>query len=108
MAHNTQGYEGALHPPKPISRWLIRGHIHEKWCQQQCQINVSVDNRHFASISEQTISDGSAHGSTNIRCPDGMQGCGAVCCSHYLMTTNIKGLSSMRLYRNLGTGQKAA
>ena len=40
--------------PEDDGRWLLHGHIHEKWRQQHRQINVGVDAWHFTPVPEQT------------------------------------------------------
>lgn len=42
---------------RPIDegKWLLCGHIHEKWRQQQRMINVGVDVWDFAPVSEETL-----------------------------------------------------
>jgi calcineurin-like phosphoesterase family protein len=47
----------ALSAPKDEGRWLLHGHIHEKWRQRGRMINVGVDVWNFAPVSLDTISD---------------------------------------------------
>ena len=60
--------------PEDDGGWLLHGHIHEKWRQQQRQINVGVDAWHFTPVSEQTVADLITQGPTNTPCPDPSQG----------------------------------
>jgi len=56
--------------PQDNGDWLLHGHIHEKWRQQHCQINVGVDAWHFAPVAEHTIAALIAHGPADTPSPD--------------------------------------
>lgn len=58
-------YEGDSHheerytEKRPVDegRWLLCGHVHEAWAQSGKQINVGVDVRSFAPMSEDEIGE---------------------------------------------------
>lgn len=60
----------AEYRPTDGGSWLLHGHIHEKWRQQQRQINVGVDAWNFAPVSEDTIAAIIAKGPANTPAPD--------------------------------------
>lgn len=41
--------------PVDEGKWLLHGHIHEKWRKQQRMINVGVDVWGFSPVSEETL-----------------------------------------------------
>lgn len=43
--------------PANDGRWLLCGHVHEKWAQREKMINVGVDVRNFKPMSFQEIAD---------------------------------------------------
>ena len=55
--------------PQDDGDWLLHGHVHEKWRQQQRQINVGVDAWGFAPVPEHTIADLIAKGPSNTPIP---------------------------------------
>lgn len=46
-----QDIRHAKHRPKDDGRWLLCGHVHEKWAQRGKMINVGVDVRNFEPIT---------------------------------------------------------
>lgn len=51
--------------PQDDGGWLIHGHVHENWRQQNRQINVGVDAWNFAPVSEKTIAELIKRGPSN-------------------------------------------
>lgn len=41
--------------PRDLGKWLLCGHVHEKWRQRGRQINVGVDAWGFAPVSEEEL-----------------------------------------------------
>ena len=56
--------------PLDSGDWLLHGHIHEKWRQQDRQINVGVDAWHFAPVAEHAIAALIKRGPANAPAPD--------------------------------------
>jgi calcineurin-like phosphoesterase family protein len=46
-----QDIRHAQHRPKDDGRWLLCGHVHEKWAQRGKMINVGVDVRNFIPLN---------------------------------------------------------
>jgi len=55
------------HRPIDKGRWLIHGHVHERWAQQGRMINVGVDVTGFSPINSTTIAELIAGGPMNRR-----------------------------------------
>ena len=55
--------------PDDKGRWLLHGHIHEKWRQSGRQINVGVDAWNFAPVSDETIAEVIRAGPQRIAVP---------------------------------------
>jgi len=51
----TQDLRHAKFRPTNDGRWLLCGHVHEKWAQREKMINVGVDVRNFKPMSFQEI-----------------------------------------------------
>jgi calcineurin-like phosphoesterase family protein len=58
------------HRPDDDGAWLLHGHVHEKWRQNDRQINVGVDAWDFAPVNDDTISELIQAGPAHIDCPD--------------------------------------
>jgi calcineurin-like phosphoesterase family protein len=54
---NGQDIRHAKHRPNDDGRWLLCGHVHEKWAQRGKMINVGVDVRDFRPITFRTVVD---------------------------------------------------
>ena len=57
------------HRPDDDGGWLLHGHVHEKWRQNDRQINVGVDAWGFAPVSDATIGALIQAGPAHIDCP---------------------------------------
>ncbi len=66
-SHHDQRYQ--QYRPEDTGGWLLHGHIHEKWRQNDRQINVGVDAWDFAPVDDDTLADLIRSGPANIDCP---------------------------------------
>ena len=49
--------------------WLLHGHVHEKWRQNDRQINIGVDAWDFAPVNDDTLSEIITSGPARFACP---------------------------------------
>lgn len=52
-SHDTDRYVD--HRPRDDGRWLLHGHVHDRWTVRGRMINVGVDVRAFAPMHEDTV-----------------------------------------------------
>jgi calcineurin-like phosphoesterase family protein len=55
------------HRPADRGQWLLHGHVHERWRQQDRMINVGVDVWGYRPVSEQAIAELIEQGPGSIR-----------------------------------------
>ncbi len=65
-SHYDQRYQ--QHRPEDRGGWLLHGHIHEKWRQNDRQINVGVDAWDFAPVDDDTLATLIRCGPADIAC----------------------------------------
>ncbi|MGH9119071.1 MAG: hypothetical protein ACRD0A_14670 [Acidimicrobiales bacterium] len=53
-------------PPEDRGRWLLHGHVHERWLQRGRMINVGVDAWDYRPVAEEQIASVIAAGPSDI------------------------------------------